>query len=190
MSRGPFLDFTQKYIEHGKNRLTFEEQLVTLHAEQDRMAQELEIARAAAHNRPQLVDDPNCPLRDYTAPRADEIRLGYTAPNILTKEYQISPGWVTMVQRHVFHGLPHEDATQHLTNFEEICSTIKVNTISDEDLKWMDFTLSLADKVKSWIRCQRSENMDTWAKIINVFLNKFFPLSKTNNIRHQIHNFR
>src|ERR1035438_4620956 len=95
-----------------------------------------------------------------------------------------------MVQRNLFHGLPHEDATQHLANFEEICSTIKVQTVSPENLKVMAFTFSLADKAKSWIRGQRPENMNTWPKVANAFLNKFFPPSKTNSLRHQIHNFR
>src|ERR1035438_958689 len=69
-----------------------------------------------------------------------------------------------MVQRNLFHGLPHEDATQHLANFEEICSTIKVQTVSPDNLKVMAFTFSLADKAKSWIRGQRPENMNTWAR--------------------------
>jgi hypothetical protein len=56
-----------------------------------------------------------------------------------------------MVQRHLFHGLPHKDATQHLANFEEIYSTMKVQTISPEELKVMVFTFSLADKAKGWI---------------------------------------
>jgi Retrotransposon gag protein len=67
---------------------------------------------------------------------------------------------------------------------------IKVNTISYDDLKRMTFIFSLADKTKSWICGQRPENMDTWPKIANAFLNKFFPPSKTNSIRHRIHNFR
>ena len=35
----------------------------------------------------------------------------------------------------------------------------------------------------------RQENMDTWRKMSLAFLNRFFPPSKTNAIRHQIHNF-
>jgi hypothetical protein len=56
-----------------------------------------------------------------------------------------------MVQRHLFHGLSHEDATQHLANYEEIYSTIKVQTISLEELKIMTFTFFLVDKAKGWI---------------------------------------
>jgi hypothetical protein len=59
-----------------------------------------------------------------------------------------------MVQRNLFHGLPYEDATQHLTDFEKIYGTIKMHTISDEDLKKMAFTFSLVDKAKSWIMGQ------------------------------------
>ncbi|XP_078163505.1 uncharacterized protein LOC144558538 [Carex rostrata] len=162
-----------------------------LQRERDRMANELQRLRAANQERENLeAADANRPLRDFTAPRAEEIHLGYTAPTINAEEYQIPPAWVSMVQRNLFHGLPHEDATQHLANFEEICSTIKVQTVSPDDLKVMAFTFSLADKAKGWIRGQRPENMNTWPKVANAFLNKFFPPSKTNSLRHQIHNFR
>ncbi|XP_078162883.1 uncharacterized protein LOC144558051 [Carex rostrata] len=97
-----------------------------LQRERDRMANELQCLRAVALERENNeVADANRPLRDFTAPRAEEIHLGYMAPTINAEEYQISPAWVSMVQRNLFHGLPHEDATQHLANFEEICSTIK-----------------------------------------------------------------
>ncbi|XP_078169258.1 uncharacterized protein LOC144563653 [Carex rostrata] len=165
--------------------------LENLQRERDQMAHELQLLRAAAVDRQNNeVADANRPLRDFTAPRAEKIHLGYTAPTINAEEYQIPPAWVSMVQRNLFHDLPHEDATQHLANFEEICTTIKVQTVSPEDIKVMAFTFSLADKAKGWIRGQRPENMNTWPKVANAFLNKFFPPSKTNSLRHQIHNFR
>ncbi|XP_078174454.1 uncharacterized protein LOC144568098 [Carex rostrata] len=86
-----------------------------LQRERDRMANELQRLRAAAVERENNeAADANRPLRDFTAPRAEEIHLGYTTPTINAEEYQIPPAWVSMVQRNLFHGLPHEDATQHL----------------------------------------------------------------------------
>jgi hypothetical protein len=92
-----------------------------------------------------MEDNPNRPLRDFTAPKADEIQLGYTAPNILAEEYQIPSEWINAVQRTLFHRLSHEDATQHLANFEELCSMLKIRTITQEDLKRIAFTFSLAE---------------------------------------------
>jgi hypothetical protein len=160
-----------------------DEDLATLQA---RIAELTGIINANAANRV----DPNRPLREYTAPRADDIHLGYTTPDIRADEYQINPAWISSIQRTLFHGYLNEDAVQHLANFEELCLTQKVRTISNDDLKRMTFTFTLADKAKNWIRSQRPDNMDTWAKISNAFLNKFFPPGKTDGIRHQIHNFR
>ena len=134
--------------------------------------------------------DPNRPIKDYTAPRADAIQFGYTVPNVMADEYQISPGWINSIQRSLFHGLSHEDAVQHLANFEEMCGMVKIRTLSQEDLKRMTFTFTLADRAKNWMRSQRPDNMDTWAKISNAFLCQFFPPGKTEGIRHQIHNFK
>jgi hypothetical protein len=47
------------------------------------MTNELEQARVATFQRQNNpTADANCPLRDFTTPRADEIHLGYAAPNI------------------------------------------------------------------------------------------------------------
>ncbi|XP_078167155.1 uncharacterized protein LOC144561923 [Carex rostrata] len=105
------------------------------------MTNELQRLRTAAVERENNeAADANRPLRDFTAPRAEKIHLGYTAPTINAEEYQIPPAWVSMVQRNLFHGLPHEDATQHLANFEEICSTIKIfyNSLMPQDKGMLD----------------------------------------------------
>ena len=114
-----------------------EEDLATLQA---RVAELTEIINANAANRV----DPNRPLREYTAPRADDIHLGYRAPEIRADEYQINPAWIASIQRSLFNGHPSEDAVQHLANFEELCLTQKVRTISNDDLKRMTFTFTLA----------------------------------------------
>jgi hypothetical protein len=64
---------------------------VALHVERDRIARELEQARVVALNQGNIAADPNRPLREYTAPKADEIHLEYTTSDILVEEYQIPP---------------------------------------------------------------------------------------------------
>jgi hypothetical protein len=93
-------------------------EFVVLRAERDRISNELKQTKAVVLRRQNnLVVDVSHPLRDFTASRADEIHLGYVTPNINAEEYQISSAWVNMVQHHLFHGLPHEDVMQYLTNF-------------------------------------------------------------------------
>jgi hypothetical protein len=83
-----------------------------LQQKRDQMATELYCLRETALNRENNeAADANRPLRDFTAPRADEIHLKYTTPTINAEEYQILSIWISMVQHHLFHGLPHEDAT-------------------------------------------------------------------------------
>ena len=154
-----------------------------LRAAQEAMNQARQNALNNNNNNANREENQNRPIRDFTAPDAIEIRLGYAAPTIAAEDYQISPQWISMVQRNQFHGNAHEDATQHLANFEELCLLSKCNAINRAELKVMAFSFSLADKAKSWIHNQRPENMDTWAKVANQFLNKFFSPSKTNKLR-------
>ena len=120
--------------------------VAALREEHARMRAELEeLRRAANNNRP---FDPNRPLRDFTAPDPATIQLQYQRPNI-GHPYQIPPGWMAMVQQNQFHGHAHEDAVQHLLTFEELCQTLDINHLSEEIVKLMTFTFSLADKAKS-----------------------------------------
>ena len=69
-----------------------------LQREWDQIANELQRLRAAAIERENNeAADANRPLRDFTAPRAEEIHLGYTTPTINAEEYQIPSAWVSMV---------------------------------------------------------------------------------------------
>ena len=152
-------------------------ELEAMRVERDRLMRENEELRQRA-----VAYDPNKPLREYTAPRPETIQLGYQRPTINANQFTLPPAWMSMVQQHQFHGFPHEDAVQHLAIFEELCGTLKVNNMTEDDIKLIAFTFSLADRAKSWIRGQRPENMNTWAKVSVAFLNRFFPPSKTNAI--------
>ena len=43
----------------------------------------------------------------------------------------------------MFHGLPSENSNMHLTNFIEVCDTIKYNGVTEEALRLRLFLLSL-----------------------------------------------
>ena len=67
-------------------------------------------------------------LRDYSAPSANQIPTG---PEIKTggENFEIKMGLIAMVQASPFCGKANEDASAHLQQFLELCSTFVVKGV-------------------------------------------------------------
>jgi hypothetical protein len=97
-------------------------------------------------------NDDNLPLREFTAPKANDIQLGYTVSTVGANNFELKPALLNMLSQHMFHGLAHEDSNQHLAMFEDLCNNVKINGIEHEAIKLRAFPFSLGDRVRSWLR--------------------------------------
>ena len=68
-------------------------------------------------------------LRDYSAPSANQVP---TRPEINTggENFEIKTGLITMVQASPFCGKANEDASAHLQQLLELCSTFVIKSVS------------------------------------------------------------
>jgi Retrotransposon gag protein len=135
-------------------------------------------------------NDENRPLKDFTVPKVIGIQLGYMVPNIAANNFELKPALLNMLSQHMFNGLAYEDPNQHLTMFEELCNTIKINGVEPEVIKLIIFPFSLGDKTRNWLRSLNTGTIRTRTQMSDVFLSKYFPSSKTFVLRAQIINFR
>ena len=68
-----------------------------------------------------------------------------------------------------------DDPNLHITNFLQLCDTIKVNEAS-EDVIWLRlFPFSLKDRAKQWLQSQPQGSITTWDDLVIKFLTKYFP---------------
>ncbi|CAL8988205.1 unnamed protein product [Prunus brigantina] len=88
-----------------------------------------------------------------------------------------------------YYGNTTEDPYMHIKQFFEICATIKIQGLDDEQIKMRLFPFSLKDKAKSWLYSLPNASIHTWEELSNKFLQKFFPAQKTNKIRQEILRF-
>jgi hypothetical protein len=86
-------------------------------------------------------NDENRPLKDFVAPKAIGIQLGYTVLNVVANNFELKPALFSMLSQHMFNGLAHEDPNQHLAMFEELCNTVKINGVEPEAIKLRAFFL-------------------------------------------------
>ena len=74
----------------------------------------------------------------------------------------------------------------HLTNFIEVCYTIKYNGVTEEALRLRLFPLSLGDRAKHWLTSQPPDSITLW----NDLVQKLFPPVKIAQLVQEINTFR
>ena len=126
--------------------------------------------------------------RDYALPSAG-ILLVIRQPTIQANKFELKPITLQLIQNIQFMGLPNEDPNTHISNFLEVCDTVKYNGVSDEAIRLRLFPLSLKDKVKHWLNSEHFDSITSWDNLLNKFLSKISPLEKIVKMRIEIHNF-
>ena len=76
------------------------------------------------------------------------IQSAIRRPPIQVSNFELKAVTLQMLRNILFHGLPSENSNMHLTNFIEVCDTIKYNGVTEEALRLRLFPLSLGDRAK------------------------------------------
>ncbi|RDX80277.1 Copia protein, partial [Mucuna pruriens] len=85
-----------------------------------------------------------------------------------------------------FHSLAGEDSHKHLKEFHVVCSTMRPQGIPEDYIKMKTVPFSLDGVVKDYLYLQ-PVMFNTWGDMKRMFLEKFFPASKTATIRKEIY---
>ncbi|XP_020245227.1 uncharacterized protein LOC109823363 [Asparagus officinalis] len=94
-----------------------------------------------------------------------------------------------MVQQNQFGGGATEDPNLHLSIFLEYCDTLKLNGVTNDAIRLRLFPFSLKDKARAWLHSLPAGSITTWDQLSREFLAKYFPPSKTAQMRNRITSF-
>ncbi|GJX41389.1 reverse transcriptase domain-containing protein [Tanacetum coccineum] len=85
---------------------------------------------------------------------------------------------------------PTEDPHAHIRYFNKITSTMKFPNVPNTSVKLMLFPFSLEGAARIWLEKEPPRSIETWDDLVSKFINKFFPPSKTTNLRNEITRFQ
>ncbi|KAJ9183018.1 hypothetical protein P3X46_006938 [Hevea brasiliensis] len=85
-----------------------------------------------------------------------------------------------------FHDLSGEDPHKHLKEFHVVCSNMKPQGVSEDQIKLRAFPFSLKGTTKDWLYYLPSRSINSWNEMKQIFLEKYFPASHAANIRKEI----
>nr|GEZ40097.1 reverse transcriptase domain-containing protein [Tanacetum cinerariifolium] len=89
-----------------------------------------------------------------------------------------------------FHGLPGDDANNHLDKFLHVTQSIKVNGVTNDALRLYLFPYSLTHHATTWFDRLPRNSINTFEQMAKMFLGKYFSPSIVTKLRNEITNFR
>ncbi|GJS17696.1 reverse transcriptase domain-containing protein [Tanacetum coccineum] len=133
-------------------------------------------------------------IHQYMAQLLEAPTVGYedaiVVPEITADNFELKHGLLTLVQNKQFFGHDKEDPHAHIRYFNKITSTMKFPNVSSTSVKLMLFPFSLEGAARIWLEKEPPRSILTWDDLVSKFINKFFPPSKTTNLRNEITRFQ
>ncbi|CAN6723489.1 unnamed protein product [Malus baccata var. baccata] len=135
-----------------------------------------------------VIPEAGRPLGDSLTAHTTNIRSCITYP-------AVEEGTAFEIKQHMlnilptFHGLSSDDPNMHIAEFLMGCKNILVRGFSAESIQLRLFPYTLKDQARRWLLTLPSGSITTWAQLSEKFLNKYYPASKTLDMRTQILSF-
>ncbi|GJT09958.1 reverse transcriptase domain-containing protein [Tanacetum coccineum] len=137
------------------------------------------VTMADIHTMAQLLEAPTEGYKD-----------AIVVPEITADNFELKHGLLTLVQNKQFFSDDKEDPHAHIRYFNKITSTMKFPNVPSMSVKLMLFPFSLEGAARIWLEKEPPRSILTWDDLVSKFINKFFPPSKTTNLRNEITRFQ
>ena len=116
--------------------------------------------------RPFIQPDDSFMLLEEVALPPTIVQTTIRRPPIQANNFELKSVTLQMLQNILFHGLPNENLNMHLTNFIEVCDTVKYNGVTEEALRLRLFPLLLGDREKHWLTSQPPDSITSWNDLV------------------------
>ena len=112
---------------------------------------------------------------DYMKPTTEGYGSAVVRSPLTVNHFELKASVIGLIKDNAqFSGLPSEDSNQHLSNFLELCDTVKISGVSGDEIKRRLFPFSLRDHARSWLQSQPKDSFATWDDLAKAFSKKYF----------------
>ncbi|KAK8492425.1 hypothetical protein V6N11_027784 [Hibiscus sabdariffa] len=125
----------------------------------------------------------NQTIRQLASAPAVQQPLCITFPNGTTP-FQLKTGLIHLLP--TYTGLSNESPHKHLAEFHMVCSSMKPEGVSEDQIKLRAFPFSLAGLAKEWLFYLPPNSITSWAEPSRAFLDRFFPAMEASELRRSI----
>ncbi|GJZ09481.1 reverse transcriptase domain-containing protein [Tanacetum coccineum] len=136
-------------------------------------------------------------MADHLRPMEELLRIpivgienAIVVPAVLADEFELKTELLDFVSNNSFFGLENDDPHSHIRRFYQITRTLRLNQVPDDVVKLILFPFSLKGAAETWLENEPPNSITSWDDLVSKFLNRFFPHSKTRELRKEITNFQ
>ena len=137
-----------------------------------------------ADDRPQRMT-----LEDYSSSATPQYFTNIVRPEVQATNISYPHSLIQLIQGNLFRGLPSEDPYPYLATYIEIYNTVKIAGVLEDAIRLNLFLFSLAGEAKIWLHSFKGNSLRTWEEVVERFLKKYFPESKTAKGKVEISSF-
>ncbi|GJT03920.1 reverse transcriptase domain-containing protein [Tanacetum coccineum] len=120
----------------------------------------------------------------------DGVGDAIIVPPILANQFELKIILLNLVTAIAFHDFENNDPHSHIRRFTKITQTVILNNVSSDVVKLLLFSFSLKGAARTWLEKEPPNYITTWNDLVSKFVNRFFPPSKTTNLRNEITRFQ
>ncbi|KAJ9547373.1 hypothetical protein OSB04_019916 [Centaurea solstitialis] len=110
-----------------------------------------------------------------------------TKPNL---EKEIKGQFLHMIKELTFDGTSDSNPIVHVESFIDFCDLFKTENTANDTIHLRLFPFTLVGEAKAWLRSLEPSSIATWEDLRSKFMSRFFPPSKIEKLRVDIHTFR
>jgi len=125
-------------------------------------------------------------FKEYATPFTEEPHAIIVFPMVEGNNFEIKHALIYLVEQNQFSESPTEDPNLHISTSLRLSGTLKAN---QEVVRLHLFPFSLRDGASAWFHSLQVGSITSWGQKRQAFLARFFPPSKTVQLRDQITRF-